>query len=337
MLNIEIYYIGLDFLILNPLEKAARLNRELPPLNALKAFEAAARTGGYVPAARELRVSPAAVSQQVKNLERYFDKELFVRHHNRLSLTDAGLAVFADSSEALERLAAMTLRTFEGQVRSRLIVSVLPSVASHWLIGRLIGRLGRGLGGFLALDPALRLDLRVEEDPVDFARHGIDVRICYGNHLYPELANTLLVQDEVLPLCAPGLLDRGELDASSPESIEDTALIHTNWGPSFASHPTWADWFARAGVGRTPDARQGHRVSMSSLAIDLAAAGAGIALGQRLLAGDEIADGRLVAPFGQAIPLGHPYCAVHAHAKAQKPAVRSFVDWAAQTAAADPA
>ncbi len=76
---------------------------------------------------------------------------------------------------------------------------------------------------------------------------------------------------------------------------------------------------------------------MSSLAIDLAAAGAGIALGQRLLAGDEIADGRLVAPFGQAVPLGHPYCAVHAHAKAQKPAVRAFVDWAARTAAAESA
>jgi LysR family glycine cleavage system transcriptional activator len=302
-------------------------------LNALKAFEAAARAGGYVPAARELSVSPAAVSQQVKNLERFFDKRLFVRHHNRLSLTDAGLAVFADSSEALERLAAMTLRTFEGEVRSRLIVSVLPSVASHWLIRRL----NRRLTGFLARDPAIRLDIRVEEDPVDFARHGIDIRICYGTHLYPDLANTLLVQDEVLPLCAPVLMNQGVLDPTSPGSLPDTALIHTNWGPSFVSHPTWADWFARAGLDRAPDVGQGHRVGMSSLAIDLAVAGAGIALGQRLLAGDEIANGRLVAPFGQSIPLGHPYCAVHAHAKAQKPAVRAFVDWAARTAAAEPA
>ncbi len=309
------------------------MTRKLPPLNALKAFEAAARAGGYVPAARELSVSPAAVSQQVKNLERFFDKRLFVRHHNRLSLTDAGLAVFADSSEALERLAAMTLRTFEGEVRSRLIVSVLPSVASHWLIRRL----NRRLTGFLARDPAIRLDIRVEEDPVDFARHGIDIRICYGTHLYPDLANTLLVQDEVLPLCAPVLMNQGVLDPTSPGSLPDTALIHTNWGPSFVSHPTWADWFARAGLDRAPDVGQGHRVGMSSLAIDLAVAGAGIALGQRLLAGDEIANGRLVAPFGQSIPLGHPYCAVHAHAKAQKPAVRAFVDWAARTAAAEPA
>ncbi len=307
--------------------------RKLPPLNALKAFEAAARTGGYVPAARELRVSPAAVSQQVKNLERFFEKQLFVRHHNRLSLTDAGLAVFADSAEALERLAAMTARTFEGEVRSRLVISVLPSVASHWLIRRL----SRRLSGFLALDPAIRLDIRVEEDPVDFARHGIDIRICYGAHLYPDLANTLLVQDEVLPLCAPVLLDSGALDVSSPRSLQDTALIHTNWGPSFASHPTWTDWFTWVGLDRVPDAGQGHRVGMSSLAIDLALAGAGVALGQRLLAGDEIANGGLVAPFGQSIPLGHPYCAVHAYAKAQKPAVRAFVDWAARTASVEPA
>lgn len=301
--------------------------RKLPPLNALKAFEAAARSGGYVPAARELSVSPAAVSQQVKNLERFFDKQLFVRHHNRLSLTDAGLAVFADCAPALERLAVMTQRTFEGEVRTRLVVSVLPSVASHWL--------SRRLAGYHALDPATRLDLRVEEDPVDFARHGIDIRICYGAHLYPDLANTLLVQDEVLPLCAPGLLDQGTVDPSAPEALPDTALIHTHWGPSFASHPTWTDWFARVGVHRTPVVGQGHRVAMSGLAIDLAAAGAGVALGQRILAGDDIAKGRLVAPFGQALPLGHPYCAVHAHAKAQKPAIRTLVDWAARSAGAD--
>lgn len=308
--------------------------RDLPPLNALKAFEAAARTGGFVAAARELQVTPAAVSQQVKNLERFFGKQLFLRHRNRLSLTDAGLAVFADSTQALERLAAMTQRTFQGEVRSRLIVSVLPSVASHWLAGRLTGRPSRHPDGFFHLEPALRVDLRVEEDPVDFARHGIDVRICYGAHLYPELAVTQLARDEVLPLCAPALVNSGAVEPGRPGSLADRTLIHTDWGPSFASHPTWADWFERAGLDRAPDAGQGHRVGMSSLAIDLAAAGAGVALGQRLLAAEAVADGRLVAPFGPALPLGHPYCAVHPHAKARKPAVRAFVDWAAQAAAA---
>ena len=298
--------------------------RKLPPLNPLKAFEAAARTGGYVSAARELGVSPAAVSQQVKTRERFFDKRLFTRHNNRLSLTDAGLYIFSDSAAVFERLAGMTEGMLEGGVRSRLVISAPSSLASRWL--------NRRLHKFLDAEPAMRLEIRVEDDPVDFARHNIDVRICYGRHLYPDLSNTVLIHDEVLPLCTPSMIEIGVADAAKPEILQDEHLIHTNWGPSFASHPTWADWFARIGADRVPDVGKGHSVGMSSLAVDLALAGAGIALGQRLLARDEISDGRLRAPFGQSIPLGHPYCAVHAHAKSQKPGVRSFVEWVTEVA-----
>lgn len=287
----------------------------LPPLNALKAFEAAARAGGYVPAARELGVSPAAVSQQVKTLERFFGKRLFLRHNNRISLSDAGLAVFAESAEALERLAAMTARVLHGEVRSRLVISTLGSVANRWL--------NRRLPEFLALEPARRLDIRVEDDPVDFARHNIDVRICYGHHLYPDLVNRALLHDRVQPLCAPELLDH----CATPETLPDERLIHTNWGPSFASQPAWSDWFSAIGSKRVPEAAKGHGVGTASLAVDLALAGAGIALGHRLLALEEIADGRLRAPFAQSVPLAHPYCAVHAHAKSRKPGVRAFVEW----------
>ncbi len=296
------------------------MQKRLPPLNALKAFEAAARGGGYVSAARELGVSPAAVSQQVKNLEGFFDKQLFTRFNNRLVLTDAGLAIFVESSTALEKLAAMTQRVFEGEVRSRLVVSLLPSLANRWF--------NRSLPAFLDLEPAMRVEVRVEDDPVDFARYNIDVRICYGAHLYPELANTVLVRDEVLPLCTPAFMEGHGFDGAVPGVLSDTQLIHTLWGPSFASHPTWTDWFAWVGQDRAPDFGKGHGVGRSSLAIDLALAGSGIALGQRLLARDEIAEGRLLAPFEGAIPLGHPYCAVHPRAKARKPGVPSFVQWA---------
>ncbi len=296
--------------------------RKLPPMNAIKAFEAAARTGGYVAAARELAVSPAAVSQQVKNLEGFFGKKLFVRHSNRLSLTDAGLHVFNESHTSLETLGRMTARVFQGESRARLVVSVLPSLAARWL--------ERRLAEFLDLEPALRLDIRVEDDPVDFARHHVDLRICYGAHLYPDLVNRLLLQDQVLPLCTASWLERALGDAPAPEQLSDDWLIHTNWGPSFASHPTWADWFRAAGIERSPDAAAGHGVGLSSLAVDLARAGVGIALGQRLLARDDLAAGRLLAPFGPAIPLGHPYCAVHAHARAQKPGLQAFADWLVQ-------
>jgi len=298
------------------------MHRQLPPLNALKAFEAAGRTGGYVAAARELGVTPAAVSQQVKNLERYLGKKLFLRYNNRLSLTDAGLSVFAESAEALEKLAGMTARALDGEVRSRLIISVLPSLASRWL--------NRRISEFVARDPAIRLDIRVEDDPVDFARYNIDVRICYGRHLYPSLASTVLIHDEVLPLCTPDMAKRRTVEPADPESLADDLLIHTSWGPSFVSHPTWADWFARAGSNRMPDAGRGHQAGMSSLAIELALAGVGVALGQRLLARDEIADGRLQAPFAWSVPMGHPYCAVYPHAKHHKRGVTTFVNWATE-------
>ena len=293
------------------------MNNPLPPLNALKAFEAAARTGGYVTAARELGVSPAAVSQQVKNLEQFFAKQLFVRYNNRLALSDAGLAVFADAARIFERLAEMTVRVFEGEVRSRLVISVLSSLAQRWL--------NRHIASFLAQYSEIGVDVRVEDDPVDFSTDNIDVRLCYGRHLYPELASTSLIHDEVLPLCTPALADRFDGEASA-----DELLIHTSWGPSFASHPTWGDWYKAAGISHLPDPGRGHRVGQSSLAIDLALGGAGIALGQRLLARDDIASGKLVAPVDHALALGHPYCAVHAHARAQKPGLAAFVDWTAQ-------
>ncbi len=300
------------------------MQQRMPPLNALKAFEAAARTGGYVPAARELGVSPSAVRQEGRNLELFFDKQRFQRYHNRITLTDAGIAIYDETAQALEKLVDMTSRVLVGEARTRLVISLLPSLAARWP--------GRRLSEFLEAEGHLRVDLRVEEDPVDFARHNIDLRICYGAHLYPDLAVMPLVRDEVLPLATPGFLARYGTGDPGPDLIADDDLIHTGWGPSFASHPTWSDWFAAIGAERAPEVGKGHRVGMSSLAIDLALMGQGLALGQRLLARDEIADGRLRAPFPRSIPLGHPYCAVHAHSKARKPGIQKCVDWLTSTA-----
>ena len=301
----------------------------LPPLNALKAFEAAARAGGFVAAARELGVTPAAVSQQVKVLEQFFAKQLFQRHSNRLSLTDAGLAVFGESAGPIEQLALMAERVAEGDVHSRLVVSVLPSLANRWL--------NRLLPEFLAREPSIRIDLRVEEDPVDFSRQGADLRICYGRHLYPELTGQELFQDVALPLCAPGLLKGGELQPGQPDTLADEHLIHTRWGPGFASHPTWLEWFGLTKSGRVPDAGRGHAVGQSSLAIDLAVDGCGVALGQRGLATDELANGRLIAPFEETAPLGHPYCIVRGPQGLRRWQSERFVDWLCDAAGTQPA
>jgi LysR family glycine cleavage system transcriptional activator len=295
------------------------MTRRLPPLNAVKAFEASARHGGFSLAARELGVTPGAISQQVKILEAFFSKQLFVRRNNQLQLTDAGLALYADSAEVIDRLSAMTQRMLEGNLPSRFVISTLPSVAVRWL--------NRRLEDFLAAEPDIRCEIRVEDDPVDFARHHIDLRICYGQHLYPELVTVPLLRDEVLPLCSPGFLARSQLQQGAHNSILDKDLIHVDWGASFASYPSWAEWFHANGTERAPQLGLGHLARMSSLAIDLAVSGFGIALGQRLLARDELADGRLVAPFPKALPLGYAYCAVHPHSRNSKRIVTAFIDW----------
>jgi LysR family glycine cleavage system transcriptional activator len=287
----------------------------LPPLNALRAFEVAARRGGFVAAGQELGVSPSAVSQQVTNLERYFGRELFRRANNRVALTDAGRAIYAQVARALHGLSDMTRGLLEGEARPQLVVSLPASLAERWFLPR--------LAAFLAQAPGFSVDLRIEDDPVDFARHNLDLRVSYGAETYAELAVLPLAQDAVLPLCTPETWAR--LGATGLEGVPDAALIHTHWGPSYASHPTWGEWFAAAGLPRQPRVAAGHRVSHSSLALELALAGAGVALGQRLLAAGELAAGRLLAPDPRPLPLGQPYCLVHPHRKAGRPGLQSLL------------
>jgi LysR family glycine cleavage system transcriptional activator len=291
----------------------------LPPLNALRAFEAAARTGSYVAAAEELGVSPAAVSQQVRNLEEFLGKQLFMRFNNRVSLTDAGQMIFVGTSDALQSISALTEQVMSGGTRQRLVISVITSIAERWLEPR--------LAAFAAKEKGLRIELRVEADPVDFARHNIDLRICYGTNVYPEMNTIQLFQDEVLPLCSPSYLDRnGDARARGMEAVPDEDLIHTNWGQSFVSHPTWHAWFVKNGVDRPNDTR-GHQIGMSSLALDLARDGMGVALGQKVMASADMAAGRLLALSNVTIALGHPYCLVYPRSKARKTGLQALIEW----------
>jgi LysR family glycine cleavage system transcriptional activator len=295
---------------------------KLPPLNAVKAFEAIARCGGFGAAARELGVTPAAVSQQIKNLEDFFGTKLLARHNKRLQLTDAGLAIYTESTEIMERLAEMTRRMLEEDVRTRFVISTLHSPGMRWL--------NRQIPDFLRAEPDIRCEFRIEPDPVDFARHHIDLRICYGNHLYPELVTIPLVHDRVTPLCTPQWAQARDLADKGIDGLRDEDLIHTVWSEGYTSTPGWADWFERAGRPRQPRLELGHKVELPSLAVDFALAGMGVALGQILLARDEIADGRLLTPFAPALSLGYPYCAVASPAKHSKRSVSAFIDWIKQ-------
>ncbi|MFV3307708.1 LysR substrate-binding domain-containing protein [Pseudomonas sp. NY15181] len=274
----------------------------LPPLNAVKAFEVAARMGSFVLAAAELGVSAAAVSQQVRLLEQFLERKLFVRTGNRITLTDAGHAIFPQTSRALNDIAAMTTRIIEGDLHSRrLVVSVPFSLAEPWLAPK--------LSALQEIYPHLSIDIRVEDDPVDLARHDIDIRVSYGDYHYPGVEAVHLVRDEVLPVCTPELWAKHGNDAFNLTQIPQNLFIHTHWGASYASGPTWHDWFSLIATNYYPDPKQGVRCGLSSLSVSLARLGLGIALGHRLIAQTDLDAGRLIALSPVSLPLGHPYCA----------------------------
>lgn len=275
--------------------------KNLPPLNAMKAFEVAARNGSFTSAADELGVSSAAVSQHVRNLETYFGKQLFVRNGNRITMTDAGHAIYPQTSRALAEIAAVAGRILEGEVRPRLVVSVPFSLAESWLVPR--------LAKLVDEKSDLAVDIRVEDDPIDLTRHTIDVRISYGDYHYPGVSVVRLVHDEVLPVCSQSFWNNHASSRPEFADFPQSAFIHTHWGPSYASHPTWSDWFNHAGINLRREPSLGRRVGLSSLAISVARSGLGIALGHRLLAQPDLEAGRLIALSSVALKLGHSYCA----------------------------
>jgi LysR family transcriptional regulator, glycine cleavage system transcriptional activator len=295
------------------------MHRRLPPLNAVKAFEATARLGTVAMAARELNVTRGAVSQQIAKLEDFLGKALFARHNNQLFLTDVGLAVKSASTEMMDELAAMTERLLGGGTRSALSVSVIPSIGVRWF--------NRHMSGFLQAYPEVRLDLRIEDDPIDFYRNPVDVRIAYGEHLYPQFVTVPFLRDHAMPMCTPKFLKGRRLGSGAPAALRDEDLIHISWRAGFSSYPTWSAWFALAGVRREPRAELGHKVDMSSLAIDLALSGEGIALGQAMFAQEELRTGALVTPFECLLPLQYEYCAVHPRSRTRNTLVQNFIQW----------
>ncbi len=295
------------------------MTRRLPPLNAVRAFEASARLGSMSLAAAELCVTAGAVSQQIAKLEDFYGRQLLIRRHHQLLLSDTGQTVYSACVELMNELAALTEQIVGGTGTTNLVISVLPSVGIRWL--------SHHLPDFMRQAPQVRLDLRLEEDPVDFVRNRIDIRLSYGEHLYPELTTTPFAQDQVTPMCTPAWIERGRVRPAEPESLQEEDLIHVQWRTGFSAFPSWDSWFQSAQAPRSTQADRGHRTDSASVAIELAAAGAGVVLGQFLLADEMLKSGRLVTPFDVAPRLSFQYCAVQAPAGLRNPAARLFIDW----------
>ena len=290
--------------------------RRLPPLNALRAFEAAARHLNFSRAADELSVTPGAVSQQIQNLEDYVGAALFKRTPKGLLLTDAAQTALPALREAFDRLAeaaSMLTAAVDGR---RLTVSVAPSFAAKWLVPR--------LGKFEEAHPHVDVWVSAGMELVDFASGEIDIAIRYGAGRYPGLEVARLMQETVIPVAAPELLAANPLN--DIDELAGHILLHDGSPDADDSCPDWTMWLAARGI-RGVDGARGPRFNQSSLVIEAAVNGRGVALAKRALAQADLDAGRLVAPFQIATAVDFAYYVVHPKAKGRLPQVKAFVSW----------
>ena len=291
--------------------------RRLPPLNAVRAFEAAARHLSFTKAAKELHVTQAAISHQVKALEAYLGLKLFRRLNRALVLTEEGQTYLPPVKRIFDHLYDATRRLTENEARGKLTVSVIPSFAARWLVPR--------LGRFREAQPDIDVRVAPSGHLVDFAREDVDVGIRYGRGHYPGLRVERLMTEDILPVCSPALL-KGSRPLKRPSDLRHHTLLHDE------GHAEWRTWLLAAGVDDV-DATRGTVFTDSGMLIQAAAAGQGVALARGALAADDLASGRLVRPFDFNLPAEFAYYIVCPEATADQPKVVAFREWLLQESA----
>lgn len=276
-------------------------------------------------AASELRVTPAAISHQIRLLEEHVGLPLFVRNGRGLALTDAGAAGLRDLREGFARLsAAMDAIDSLGEA-GVLSVSVAPSFASKWLLPR--------LELFQQAHPEIDVHVSASMQLSDFIKDGTDVAIRYGAGRYSDLAVERILSESVVPVCSPEYLMRhGPFYLAS--DFTEATLLHDDSPDNDPSCPNWAMWLNAAGAPHINSAR-GPRFNQSSLVIEAAALGRGVALAKTALAARDLRQGRLVQPFSSAIKVDFAYYVVAPRAKLNLPKVSHFIDWLRREAGAE--
>jgi LysR family glycine cleavage system transcriptional activator len=289
------------------------LGRRLPPLNALRAFEAAARHLSFTRAAMELNVTQAAISHQIRTLEEHFGLPLFRRLNRALLLTEEGQTLFPAVRDALDGLAEGSARLRARESAGTLTVSTLPSFAVKWLVPR--------MSHFQDRHPGIDLRISAKEYLVDFARDGIDVAIRFGAGSWPGVHAEWLADEALTPVCSPALLP----GLQHPGDLAHATLLHEDMLP-LRGFPTWETWLAAVGVEGV-DPLRGPRFSHTHLMLQAAMDGRGVAMGLMLITADDLAAGRLVEPFTFRLASGFGYYLIYPPATAERPKTRAFSEW----------
>lgn len=309
----------------------------LPPLNALRAFEAAARHLSFKNAARELHVTPGAVSHQVKVLEENLGMPLFRRLTRALELTPEGQALLPKVQEGLRSLAEAVERVRSRSEARTLTVLAPPNFAARWLVPRLarFNELRPGLDLHVASRPSM-IDGRddTERTPSPEASEVAPVAmIRFGDGRYPGARVDELFSAVYVPVCSPKLL-RGARALRKPADLRHYTLLHDDTVIEEGARPSWAAWLESVGV-RDIDATRGTHFTDASLSLEAAREGLGVALAMKPLVRSEIEAGRLVMPFNTSSPATYSYYLVTPESSAPASVIGAFRDWLLQESAAE--
>lgn len=288
--------------------------RHLPPLNALRAFEAAARHESFNRAAGELHVTPSAVSHQIKTLEEFLGVELFHRRPREVRLSDAGRELLPPVRDALEQIRAAAERVSGRQAGSTLTVSAAPSFVIGWLVPR--------LPDFQATHPGIEVRLDTAPHQVDFRSSDVDACVRYAavGADFGDVRTHWLFGEELVPVCSPAMVGESGI-LRTPQDLERVTLLH-----SFTRAGQWQSWLRAAGVEGI-DAKKGPRFSTDSIAVEAAAVGLGVALASRTVVARQLAEGRVVIPFDVSYCHEYGYYLVYPDSSEDDPRVAAFRDW----------
>ncbi|HEY9548341.1 MAG TPA: LysR substrate-binding domain-containing protein [Kiloniellaceae bacterium] len=289
-----------------------------PPLQTLRAFEAAGRLLSMALAAAELNVTPSAVSRQIQTLEEDLGVALFRRMTRRIALTEEGTSLHQVVSRALAELIREAERLRSHEVTPWLTISTSVSFASKWFAPRLHRLMSRL--------PEVDIRLEVSDLNVDLNDGRVDAALRYGVGTYPGAATERILEETMSPVCSPdyrsrigGLIDPADLIRCT--LLHERRVLHDD-----STLPNWERWLAAAGVAGTRS--RGPTLSHGSLTIEAALRGEGVALGRSVLVAEDVAAGRLVEPFPQIrLPAGRGYDLVHRPGEEDDPRILALREW----------
>jgi LysR family glycine cleavage system transcriptional activator len=296
------------------------MDRRLPPLKSVRAFEAAARLGSFNGAARELFVTPSAISHQVKSLEEFLGVSLFRRARRQVQLTIAGERYLESVSHALDEIDLATRRLLAASSSGAVNISVAPAFLTRWLVP--------SVREFQDRHPDIELRLSPNSGEIDFAWSDIDMAIYFGDGNWPGLEVYFLREVVLVPVCSPAFAESNPT-MTKPEELSAHTLIDVSTRPA-----EWDEFLASFGVTRK---KRGKRLSVSSTSLALGAAmeNLGIALADRQLVAREVLYGRLVTPLDISMDRHLGYYLVYQKDRKPSQEMRAFLDWVMEAIAGE--